>query len=77
MADVRTLLAALLGAVLGLVMVLAPEFVVQVHTVGRRPHEGRGEYGGERDVPDQWRRLVQAAGVALILLGGYFGYTLI
>jgi hypothetical protein len=77
MVDVRTLLAAVLGVGLGVVLIAAPEFVVQVHTAGRRPHEGRGEYGGESDVPDRWRRLVQVVGVALVVLGGYFGYTLV
>ena len=77
MVDVRTLLAAVLGIGLGLVLIAAPEFVVQVHAVGRRPHDGRGEYGTDREVPGRWRRLVRVAGVALVVVGGYFAYTLL
>ena len=77
MVDVRTLLAAVLGVALGAVLVAAPEFVVRVHTAVRRPRDGRGEYGTDREVPDRWRRLVQVLGVALVVLGCYFGYTLL
>ena len=77
MVDVRTLLAAVLGVALGVVLIAAPEFVVRIHTAGRRPHDRGGEYGTDREVPDQWRRLVQGVGVALVVLGCYFGYTLL
>jgi hypothetical protein len=77
MVDVRTLLAAVLGVGLGLVLIAAPEFVVQVHAVGRRPHGGRGEYGADRTVSERWHHVVRLVGVALVVAGGYFAYTLL
>jgi hypothetical protein len=100
MVDVRTLAAAVLGVALGVVFVVAPGTILQVHTAGRLPRDRRGrygedgQYGGDRDgeatasstdaagdggspvSPSQWRRLVQAVGVALILGGAYFAWTL-
>jgi hypothetical protein len=70
--DLRTLLAALLGVGLGLFFLAAPEAVVQVHAAGRRPPGRGGEYG-EESVAGRWRRLVQVVGIALVVLGLYFG----
>lgn len=77
MAAFRTLLAAVLGFLLGVCCVLAPGAVVRVHTVGRRPHDRRGGYGADGDPPDRWLLLVRVVGVGLILAGGYFGYVAI
>ncbi|MGQ4556637.1 hypothetical protein [Halobellus sp. GM3] len=99
MVDARTLAAAVLGVALGLVFVVAPETVLQVHTAGRLPRDRHGRYGddgtGHRgasrdgaphggtdggDAPaavSQWRRLVQLVGVALVLGGLYFAWTLV
>jgi len=74
MTDVRTLLAAVLGLLLGLVCLLAPEAVVRTQTAGRRPTGRDGDYGTDA-VPDRWRRLVQVIGVGCLLLGAYFGYA--
>ena len=75
MADARTLLAAGLGLLLGAVCLLAPDAVVRVHAAGRRPHDRRGEYGGDGTAPARWRLLVRAVGVGCLLAGGYFGYV--
>ncbi|MFB6152490.1 MAG: hypothetical protein ABEJ40_11855 [Haloarculaceae archaeon] len=77
MVDYRTLLAAVLGVALGAVLLAFPEFVVRVQTAGRVPHDRTGEYGEPSEVPDRWRQLVRAVGVALVLAGGYFAYTLV
>jgi len=74
MTDIRTLLAAVLGVILGLLCLLAPEAVVRAQTVGRRPDGRGGEYGTDAD-SDRWRRLVQVLGGGCLLLGLYFGYT--
>jgi hypothetical protein len=74
MTDVRTLLAAVLGVLLGLLCLFAPGTVVRTHTVGRRPDGHGGEYGDDA-VPARWRRLVQALGGGCLLLGLYFGYA--
>lgn len=70
--DPRTVLAGVLGVVLGLFFVAAPEAIVQIHTAGRRPPGRDGEYGDE-SVAGRWRRLVQVVGIALVAVGLYFG----
>ncbi|MFC7173030.1 hypothetical protein ACFR97_10055 [Haloplanus litoreus] len=75
MADLRTLLAAGLGVLLGIICLLAPDAVVRGHTVGRRPHDRSGEYGTDATAPDRYRLLVRAVGVGCLLAGGYFGYV--
>lgn len=77
MVDYRTLLAAVLGVGLGLVMLAAPGLIVRAHTVGRYPTDQHGEYGDGDAVPDRWHRFVQVVGVALVVAGGYFGYTVV
>lgn len=74
MTDARTLLAAGLGVLLGVICLLAPEAVVRAQTVGRRPDGRGGEYGTDA-ASGRWRRLVQALGGGCLLLGLYFGYT--
>lgn len=75
MVDGRTLLAAVLGVLVGVVCLVAPGTVVRVHTAGRRPRDRRGEYGTDATVPGRWRRVVRALGVACLVAGGYFGYV--
>ena len=77
MVDVRTLAAAALGVLLGLLLVVAPDSVVRIHTAGRLPSDRSGEYGTDSAVPDRWRRVVRAVGVVLIAVGLYFGWTLL
>jgi len=69
--DYRTLLAAVLGVGLGVVLLAAPEAVVRAHTTGRVP--GDGGYGTDSDADGLTRRVVQGVGVALVLAGVYFG----
>lgn len=75
MADLRTLLAAGLGLLLGAIFLLAPGAVVRVHTVGRRPHDRSGEYGNDAAAPARFLLLVRTVGVGCLLAGGYFGYV--
>jgi len=77
MVDVRTLLAAVLGVLIGAVCLVAPDAVVRVHTAGRHPTDGRGEYGVDGAVPTRWRRVVQALGVGCLAAGCYFGYLVL
>jgi len=75
MADVRTLLAIVLGALLGLVCVLAPGAVVRVQTAGRRPDGTGGEYGTDT-VSTRWKRVVQALGIGCLLVAAGLVTTL-
>lgn len=74
MAGLRELLAAVLGIALGVVFVVFPSFVVQVHTLGRGRRDRHGEWGSG-EVPPKWLWLVRAVGVLAVLAGAYFGYT--
>ncbi|WP_435183166.1 hypothetical protein [Halobellus sp. EA9] len=91
MVDLRTLAAAVLGVALGLLFVASPETVVRIQVAGRLPDDRYGRYGedgasaGEADAgtdagnafPTRWRRLVQVVGVAFLLGGLYFAWTLV
>lgn len=74
MVDVRTLLAAVLGLLLGAVCLVAPDAVVRVQLAGRRPTGRDGEYGTDA-IPGRWRNLVRLLGVGFLVASGYFGYV--
>ncbi|MFB6091644.1 MAG: hypothetical protein ABEK02_01395 [Haloquadratum sp.] len=83
--DLRTLAAAVLGVGLGVLFVAAPEAVIRVQAAGRLPRDRHGRYGEDgrstaddrSGVASRWRWLVRGVGVALILGGLYFGWTLL
>ncbi|XGI84100.1 hypothetical protein ACEU6E_02310 [Halorutilales archaeon Cl-col2-1] len=75
--DIRTLLSAVIGVVVGLVFLRFPEIVVRVNLGGRLPTDRRGEYGSDSEPSLRVRRLVQSVGVLLIIAGVYFGYSLL
>ena len=68
----REALAALLGIALGLFFLGAPQAVLRIQTVGRRPH-GRGEYGSDGGFSGHWTFLIRAIGVLSIAIGGWIG----
>ena len=73
MVAVRTLLAAVLGIGVGILLIAYPETVIRVQTAGRIPSDRSGEYGSEAPVSDCWRRVMQVLGGISIILGLYFG----
>ena len=75
MADLRTILSAVLGVGLGVVLLAFPTAVVRVQTVGRLPDDRGGEYGQPVNVPDHWLWLVRVVGALLVASGLYFGAT--
>jgi hypothetical protein len=75
MTDLRAVLAAVLGVGIGLLCLLYPEAVVRAHTVGRTPHDRRGEYGADGGPPGRWRRAVRLLGAGALLVGIYVGAT--
>jgi hypothetical protein len=75
MADLRTLLAVVLGVGLGAICLLAPDVVVRAHRVGRGPHDRTGEYGADDATTDRLRLLVRLVGVGCILVGAYVATT--
>ncbi|MFB6299091.1 MAG: hypothetical protein ABEH65_02400 [Halobacteriales archaeon] len=77
MADLRTLLAAVLGIVIGVLCLVYPGAIIRIQTVGRLPHDRSGEYGAGATTPERWRRIVQAVGLGVLVVGAYFGVTLL
>jgi len=73
--DARSLLAAVLGVLLGVVLVAFPDAVIRVQLAGRLPHDRGGEYGADDELAARWRLVVRALGVLLVLAGLYFGLT--
>jgi hypothetical protein len=69
MADLRTVLAAVLGVGLGLVLLAFPSAVIRVQTVGRLPDDRGGPYGEPADAPASWRWVVRGVGMAFLLAG--------
>ncbi|MFC7166619.1 hypothetical protein [Halospeciosus flavus] len=62
--DLRSLLAVVLGAALGVLCLAYPEGIVRVQLVGRSQRR-RGPYG-EDEFPQWMIHLVRVAGVALL-----------
>jgi hypothetical protein len=73
MAALRTLLAAVLGIGIGILLLAYPETVIHIQTAGRIPSDRSGEYGTDAPVSDRWRRVAQLVGGASLGLGLYFG----
>ena len=72
--DARTVLAAVLGVGLGIVLIAYPEAIVRAQTAGRLPHDRGGEYGQDAGVSSRTRRIVQALGVLSVFVGIYFAW---
>ncbi|WP_049979831.1 hypothetical protein [Halolamina rubra] len=70
---IRELLAVALGAVLGLVLVVAPGPAIRLSVVGG-PTQRRGDYGTDKPVPERWRWIARALGVACLAIAAWIGY---
>lgn len=75
MADIRDLLAILLGLSLGLVLLAAPRTAFRLSVAGGPQHR-RGEYGADGEVPDRYLWLIRALGLACLGIAGYIAYRL-
>jgi len=74
MADLRALLAVVLGAALGVAMLLAPRTVVRLSVFTRPTRGRRGDYGTDPSVPDAWAWVVRALGVACLGVAAVVAY---
>jgi len=70
MADGRDLLAVGLGALLGLVLLVAPRTAFRLSVAGG-PQNRRGEYGADGEVPVRYLWLIRALGLACLAVAGY------
>lgn len=74
MAGIRELLAAVLGVGLGIIFLVAPGFIIKIHTLGRGPQDRHGDFGSHA-VDSKWQWVVRAFGLGLVAAGAYFAYT--
>jgi hypothetical protein len=75
MVDVRDLLAVVLGAVLGIVLLVAPRAAVRLSVAGG-PQNRRGEYGADGELAPKYVWLVRALGLACLGIAGFIAYGL-
>jgi len=61
---VRELLAVVLGALLGVALLVAPRTALQLSVVMGPTRRRRGEYGSEAPIPDWWILAVRGLGLA-------------
>ncbi|NHX35194.1 MULTISPECIES: hypothetical protein [Halolamina] len=71
---IRELLAVGLGAVLGIVLLVAPGTAIRLSVFGGPTRRRRGDYGTDEPVPDQWRWLARALGLACLAIAAWIGY---
>jgi hypothetical protein len=71
---IRELLAVVLGALLGLALLLAPRAALQLSVVVGPTRRRRGEYGGEPQIPDWWVLAVRGLGLAILGVAGFIAF---
>lgn len=73
----RMLLAGVLGIGLGLVFVAFPALIIRVHTAGRVPTDKGSDYGEGYQPPGSWLWVVRAVGLVMVVIGLYFGASVL
>ncbi|MCD2198636.1 MULTISPECIES: hypothetical protein [unclassified Halobacterium] len=74
MAEFRELLAVVLGAALGLAMILAPRAALRLSVFMGPNRRRRGDYGTDEAIPDWWAWLVRALGVVCLGVAALIAY---
>lgn len=70
MADVREILAIVLGVIVGVALLVAPRTILKVSVFVGPQRRRRGDYGTEAIVPDSWvwgARLIGALCIVMAL----------
>jgi hypothetical protein len=70
----RELLAVVLGALLGLGLLVAPRAAIKLSVIGGGNRRRRGEYGSDEPVPDRWLWIARALGAACLAIAVWIGY---
>ncbi|MFQ3295517.1 MAG: hypothetical protein ACI9PP_000284 [Halobacteriales archaeon] len=74
MTGIRELLAIVLGATLGVVLLAAPRAALKLSVFVGPNRRHRGDYGTDATVSDQWVWIVRGLGVACLTISAYIAY---
>lgn len=74
MPGIRELLAVVLGALLGVVLVAAPRAALRLSVFLGPQRRRRGDYGTDDDIPDTWAWVVRVLGLACIAVAAFIAY---
>jgi len=67
----RELLAVVLGAALGVALLVAPRTALGLSVFVGPTRRRRGDYGADGAVPDRWAWVVRGLGVACLVVAAY------
>ncbi|SDM99165.1 hypothetical protein SAMN04487949_3093 [Halogranum gelatinilyticum] len=70
----RELLAVVLGAALGIGLLVAPRTALRLSVFVGQNRRRRNEYGADDVIPDRWAWTVRGLGVACLAIATYIGY---
>ncbi|AKH97011.1 hypothetical protein [Halanaeroarchaeum sulfurireducens] len=74
MTGTRELLAIVLGAALGVTLLVAPRAALKLSVFVGPNRRRRGDYGTDDTVSDQWVWIVRGVGVACLAISAYIAY---
>ena len=76
MSGVRELLAVVLGALLGVVLIVAPQTALRLSVFVGPTRRRRGDYGTDKhdSLSDQWTWLIRGLGVVCLAIALFIAY---
>lgn len=74
MPGLRELLAVVLGAALGLALLVAPRPFIRLSVVGSSNQRRRGDYGTDDTIPDRWTLIARGLGLLTLGIAGVIAY---
>ncbi|MFC6989224.1 hypothetical protein ACFQJD_11835 [Haloplanus sp. GCM10025708] len=74
MAGVRELLAIVLGAALGVALLVAPRTMLRLSVFVGPNRRRRGEYGIDKAIPARWTWIARGLGVVCVAIAAFIAY---
>jgi hypothetical protein len=74
MPGIRELLAVVLGAALGVALIVAPRLTLRLSFLVSPNRRQRGDYGNDAPIPGLWAWVVRALGVACLAISAFIAY---
>ena len=74
MPGVRELLAVILGVLLGIVLVAAPQTALRLSVFVGPNRRRRGDYGTDETISNKWTWVVRALGVVCLAIAAFMAY---